>query len=119
LTQAHDLPAVLDSISAIYYTLDPMIDTGVVSAALEHLARVAPKHWPKAAAEIQDGGTFLLLSVQLATSERAKVSASERASIEDALNAVIPAVSDQTIGSWMVVIKRGAQVEESILANGV
>ena len=96
-----------------------MIDAGVVSAALEHLARVAPTHWPKAAAEIQDGGTFLLLSVQLATYERATVTASERVSIEDALNAVITALPGDPVGSWMVVVKLRAQVEESVMANGV
>jgi hypothetical protein len=96
-----------------------MIDDRVVSAALERLALVAPVHWPPASAEIQDGGTFLLLSVQLATSDRVEVNASERDSIVCALNAVIPPFPEQTLGSWMVIVKRGAKVEESILPSGV
>jgi hypothetical protein len=96
-----------------------MIDDRTVAAALERLALVAPAHWPTARAEVQDGGTFLLLSVQLAATDGVKVSASERDSITRELNAVVPPVPEQTLGSWMLVVKRGAKVEESILPNGV
>jgi hypothetical protein len=95
-----------------------MIDERIVAAAVERLAALAPAHWPRATAEIQEGGAFLLLSVQLASSDQVHISPATRDSIVRTLNIIIPRFPDQTLGSWLVVVMSGSDVKESILPNG-
>jgi hypothetical protein len=94
-----------------------MIDEAITRRAVEELTRAASKDWPCAEGEIQDGGTFLLLSVQVPPGANTELSPAKRSKIIRALNKVVPSSKQQSLGSWMVVVMRGGTVEQSILAN--
>jgi hypothetical protein len=93
-----------------------MIDEHIADLAVDALAKVSQGRWPRAATEIQDGGAFLLLSIE-------KQLPSEvfddklRRQVAMELNSVVPSFKEH-LYSWMVVFKNAnGQVYESLLPS--
>ena len=95
-----------------------MINQHIAELAVDALARVSQGRWPRAATEIQDGGTFLLLSVE----EQLPPELFDdrlRHQVAMELNGVIPSFKEQ-LYSWMVVFKKpNGQVYESLLPTAL
>jgi hypothetical protein len=75
--------------------------------------------WGRPRTELQDGGTFVLLSVEVPVSDTRPISAQVRAAIAESLNRVAPPSAAQPLGAWMVNFVRNGQVYESIFHDGV
>ena len=95
-----------------------MIQDNTVREAIAALDAVAAGRWPLARAELQDDGTFLLLSVD-AEVPRATFDEELREGVARQLNSIVPASPEQMPGSWMVVFKTGGNVYQSLLPSAL
>lgn len=95
-----------------------MIDEQIAVHAVGALDKVAKGRWPSANTEIQDGGTFLLLTVEREL-PRELFDEKLRRQVAMELNGVVPSHSNQTLGSWMVVFKKNGEVYESLLPSAL
>lgn len=92
-----------------------MIDEYVASLAAEAFVRATSERWGRPDTEIQDEGTFVLLSVETTNADPLKIEAGERLKIEAALSQVMPIYPNQPLGTWMVAFKCNGTVYEAIL----
>ena len=70
--------------------------------------------WSFPRVEIQDRGTFMLISVDSLSPEIQEIGLSIKKSIAQALNQVIPAHPTQQFGNWMVVFFREGKMFETV-----
>lgn len=96
-----------------------MIDEQLAERAAGVFTRVTSGKWAHPRTEIQDGGTFVLLTVDVPPSNVNDVDAEVRRSVAKALNQFVPSHPEQTLGSWMVVFRRDGNVYESLLPSGL
>jgi hypothetical protein len=94
-----------------------MIDDYISRLAADAFVRATSGKWGRPRAEIQDGGTFVLLSVDALAFEPKEIEAQDRSSVIKALNAFMPVKAEQEFGTWMVIFLRNGQVYESILPD--
>lgn len=87
--------------------------------AAQAFSEATRKKLPSARTEIQDGGLFLLLSVEVPSSEKSAVKQLMRAEVAHKLNSILPANEGQTVGSWLVIFTHEGEVYDSILPYGV
>jgi hypothetical protein len=74
--------------------------------------------WGRPRPELQDEGTFVLLSVEVPVSDTRPVPSAMREAIARALNQIAPPNAAQPLGTWMVNFVRNGQVYESIFHDG-
>jgi hypothetical protein len=70
--------------------------------------------WSFPRVEVQDRGTFMLISVDSLTPEIQEIELPVKKSIAQALNQVIPAHPTQRFGNWMVVFFRDGKMFETV-----
>ncbi|WP_431095361.1 hypothetical protein [Polaromonas aquatica] len=70
--------------------------------------------WSFPRVEIQDRGTFMLISVDSLSPEIHEIELPVKKSIAQALNQVIPPHPTQQFGSWMVVFFREGKMFETV-----
>jgi hypothetical protein len=99
------------------FSLEPMIDESLAKEAADALATVALGRWTRARTEIQDGGAFLLLSVDAPQLSIKMLDRKIRKAVAVVLNNLLPASREQPVGSWIVVFIRDGEVFESILPH--
>jgi hypothetical protein len=91
-----------------------MIDEELASLAKKRLSELAQDQWDYFESEIQDGGTFVLLSARIAWGEAKEVTPALEAAVRSAMNALIPHHPQQENGSWMVNVWYGAALVDAI-----
>ena len=94
-----------------------MIDELLMRRAIDALWHAGNPEWARASGEALDGGSFLLLSVRLEGGIASEATASERVGVARALNEVIPQHGAESGGSWMVVLKQGSALIDSIVPD--
>lgn len=110
-------PSMLFRTFAVHITLELMIDEALASVARKKLSEIAGDKWDHFESEIQDGGTYVLLSARIAWGEPKEVAPELESAVRDAMNALIPHHSQQEQGSWMVNVWSGAALVDSIFPN--
>lgn len=96
-----------------------MIDELLARRAAATFARLTSGKWGVPHTEIQDDGTFVLLTVDVPSSKDSEVESKLRPLVANALNELIQPHSEQKLGSWMVVFRRDGYVYESLLPSGL
>lgn len=92
-----------------------MIDEHVANLAADAFVLATSDRWGRPSTEIQDGGTFVLLSLDTASADPLEIGSRDRLNIEAALSRFMPVYPEQPLGTWMVVFKTRGEVYESIL----
>ncbi len=100
------------------FSVNAMINDQLAVRAATAFSQVTLGRWGHPRTEIQDGGTFVLLSVDVPHFNANEVDSKVRESVANALNEILPTHPGQTIGSWLVVFLREGQVCESISPSG-
>jgi len=88
------------------------IDESVLSAVRRILEGARDDNWETVNLEVQDGGRFLLISVQVAEPISPQAYSRYHGSLMTSLSAVVPPRKDDY--PWMVVFSHGRTVIESI-----
>ncbi|MEP6770484.1 MAG: hypothetical protein ABI893_01720 [Polaromonas sp.] len=70
--------------------------------------------WSFPRVDIQDRGTFMLISVDALSPEVKEIELPVKKSIANALNQVIPAHASQKFGNWIVVFFRDGKMFETV-----
>ena len=98
--------------------LERMIQDTIVQRAVAALDAIARGRWRQPHSELQEDGTFLLLSVD-ADVPREVFDDELRKLVAAQLNAIVPPSPAQALGPWIVVFKTGGSVYESLLPSGL
>lgn len=96
-----------------------MIDETLASVARRKLSEIAGDRWDHFESEIQDDGTYVLLSARVAWGEPKEVAPELESAVRTAMNAIIPDHPQQELGSWMVNVWYGAALVDSIFPNAL
>lgn len=70
--------------------------------------------WPYPHADILDDGTFILLTVEVPTAHTGYINDALRSTITETLDAIVPTVPDQHLGTWIVAFVRDGAVYAAI-----
>ena len=104
---------------AVYITLEHMIDEALASVARKRLSEIAGDNWDHIESEIQDEGTYVLLSARIAWGEKKEVSPELESAVRVAMTSLLPHHPQQELGSWMVNVWSGAAIVDSIFPNAL
>lgn len=91
-----------------------MIEQQAIDCAVELIRAIGQGEWSDIRWELQDGGIFLLLSVDLRHVELFEVNDQLRQMIVSGVNRLIPLPSRRRGPHWMVVFVHEAEVIESV-----
>ncbi|CAN7495919.1 hypothetical protein [Polaromonas sp. LjRoot131] len=92
----------------------PAFHPEVAEKVATAFVKATAARWSFPRVDMQDRGTFMLISVDALTPDAQEIELPVKKSIAQALNEVIPTHPSQKFGNWMVVFFRDGKMYETV-----
>ena len=92
----------------------PAFHPEVAEKVATAFVKATAARWSFPRVDMQDRGTFMLISVDALTPDAQEIELPVKKSIAHALNEVIPTHPSQKFGNWMVVFFRDGKMYETV-----